>query len=148
MGRQPQKRENHREGTLEIGVEIPLQPLADPEPHRCRVRPGGSAESSRWEAEGWVEMLGLTQAHPEWSAPAHQEPFSKLRDTRQAATHCRGVSFSSKSSCHMLLSLNNSNLSLFLKKYLFIYLAAPGLSCGTWDLRCGTWDLLVTARGI
>lgn len=66
---------NHREGTLEVGVEIPLQPLADPEPHRCRVRSGGSAESSRWGAEGWVEMLGLTQAHPEWSAPAHQEPF-------------------------------------------------------------------------
>ena len=26
-----------------------------------------------------------------------------------------------------------------------IYLAAPGLSCGTWDLRCGMQDLLVVA---
>ena len=27
-------------------------------------------------------------------------------------------------------------------KYLFIYLAAPGLSCSTWDIRsyCGMWD--------
>ena len=31
------------------------------------------------------------------------------------------------------------------KKYLFIYLAAPGLSCSTWDLRCHVWDLLVAA---
>ena len=30
-------------------------------------------------------------------------------------------------------------------KYLFIYLAAPGLSCGTWDLHCGMRDLLVVA---
>ena len=25
--------------------------------------------------------------------------------------------------------------------YLFIYLAAPGLSCGMWDLRCRVWHL-------
>ena len=28
-----------------------------------------------------------------------------------------------------------------LKKYLFIYLAALGLSCGMWDLRCHMRDL-------
>ena len=32
---------------------------------------------------------------------------------------------------------------IFFKKYLFIYLAALGLSCGTQDLRCGMWDLLL-----
>ena len=36
----------------------------------------------------------------------------------------------------------------FLKKNLFIYLAAPGLSCGTWDLRCCVRDLLVAACGV
>ena len=44
-------------------------------------------------------------------------------------------------------------LTIYLFKKIFIYLAAPGLSCSTWDLRCrvrdlccGTWDVLVMAR--
>ena len=28
---------------------------------------------------------------------------------------------------------------------LFVYLAAPGLSCSTWDLHCSMRDLLVAA---
>ena len=35
--------------------------------------------------------------------------------------------------------------SFFNIYFLFIYLAAPGLSCITWDLRWGMWDLLVAA---
>ena len=30
----------------------------------------------------------------------------------------------------------------FIFWYLFIYLAAPGLSCGMRDLHCGTWNLV------
>ena len=37
------------------------------------------------------------------------------------------------------------NVCLFI--YLFIYLAASGLSCGTWDLRCRTRDLLLRRAG-
>ena len=43
-------------------------------------------------------------------------------------------------SFHLFVSL----ISLFLKKYLFIYLvylAALGLSCSIWDLPCGMWAL-------
>jgi len=32
-------------------------------------------------------------------------------------------------------------LIFYLSVYLLIYLAAQGLSCGTWDLRCVLWDL-------
>ena len=32
-------------------------------------------------------------------------------------------------------------LIFVLNIYLFIYLASPGLNCGTQDLRCGVWDL-------
>ena len=32
-------------------------------------------------------------------------------------------------------------LFFFFNIYLFIILAAPGLSCGTRDLHCGLWDL-------
>ena len=33
------------------------------------------------------------------------------------------------------------------KKYLFIYLAASGLSCGMRDLCCGMWDLSLWCKG-
>ena len=33
-------------------------------------------------------------------------------------------------------------------KYLFIYLAVPGLSHGTRDLHCGTWDLQCSVRDL
>ena len=32
--------------------------------------------------------------------------------------------------------------------YLFIYLAALGLSCGTWGRHCVMWDLLVGVHGL
>ena len=31
----------------------------------------------------------------------------------------------------------------FFKKQIFIYLAAPGLSCSIWTLSCGMWDLVL-----
>ena len=53
--------------------------------------------------------------------------------------------------CHSLGRCENTLRELtfklvvifFLNIYLFIfiYLAALGLSCGTWDLCCGMWDL-------
>ena len=41
-----------------------------------------------------------------------------------------------------------SDLLLFLKKTPFIYLAALGLSCGTWNLLVVACELLVAACGI
>ena len=46
--------------------------------------------------------------------------------------------------------MTGENFSFLKKKnYLFIYLAASGLSCGMqdicchmWDLHCGMWDLV------
>ena len=44
---------------------------------------------------------------------------------------------------------HNANYFLFfIFVYLFIYLAAPGLSCGTRDLHCHVRDLLVVAGGL
>ena len=44
--------------------------------------------------------------------------------------------------------LHISQDSYFLKKYLFIYLAVLGLSCGMWDLLVVACQLLVAACGI
>ena len=52
---------------------------------------------------------------------------------------------------HILyFSLFEKNFFNFLKIYLFIYLflAASGLSCGTWALCCGTQASLVVACGL
>ena len=35
----------------------------------------------------------------------------------------------------------------FFDFYLFIYLAASGLSCGMWDLHCGMQDLSLRQAG-
>ena len=38
---------------------------------------------------------------------------------------------------------------LFFKIFIYVFiLAAPGLSCGAWDLRCGNADSLVSACGL
>ena len=37
-------------------------------------------------------------------------------------------------------------IHLFSLFYLSIYLAASGLSCGTWDLCCGMQDLFIVAH--
>ena len=39
------------------------------------------------------------------------------------------------------LAIRNVLCIIFKNIYLFIYLPAPVLSCGTWDLRCRMWDL-------
>ena len=42
---------------------------------------------------------------------------------------------------------NRLGLNYFLKKCLFIYLAAPGLSCGMQTLSCSMWECGVLATG-
>ena len=71
---------------------------------------------------GWTWDRSIyTVPSNEWGGHVHLKP------SNGANGQCLGVKVS-------ILS--------FFKKYLFIYLAALGLSCGMQALSCGMWDLV------
>ena len=47
-----------------------------------------------------------------------------------------------------LFTIEPPGKPLMFLKYIFIYLAGPGLSCNTRDLHCGMGDVFVAAHGI
>ena len=70
---------------------------------------------------------------PSTNTRGHQSP-GVLVQNADSEPPPRGLGFSGS-------GVPARHLPFFFFFYRFIYLAASGLSCGTWDLRCGMRDL-------